>query len=152
MAGIKQKDLKDQLDWYSSTISNAVRTTSFGVIAAIWAIFTANGLSLGETGLFGASSQLLVRLAFVFASGALLSDILQYVSAYWMTSIGYDKYEVDLENDSSKKFFYNKECLGSWGCLLYSLGFVLFPLKLVLAIFSAFSFLFLAFGVSIDQS
>jgi hypothetical protein len=46
------------------------------VIAAIWAIFTAGGLYLLETGLFGVSSQLSVQFAFIFASGALLSDIL----------------------------------------------------------------------------
>lgn len=149
MAGIKKTELKAQLDWYSNSISNAVRTTSFGVIAAIWAIFTADGLSLSPTGLFGVSSQSSVQLAFIFASGALLSDILQYVSAYWMTSIGYSKYEADLENENEKKFFYSKECLGRWGHFLYNLGFLLFPLKLILAILSACSFVFLAFSVSI---
>lgn len=148
MAGIKKEELKGQLDWYSQSISNAVRTTSFAVIAAIWAIFTAGGLSLLETGLFGVSSQLSVQLAFIFASGALLSDILQYVSAYWMTNIGYGRFEADLERDNDKKFFYSKECLGSLGHFLYNLGFLLFPLKLILAILSACSFVFLAFSVS----
>ena len=149
MTSLSLKDLRNQLDWYSNSVSSAVRATSFGVIAAIWAVFTADGISLESSGLFGVSTHSSVRLAFIFAAGAFLTDILQYVAAYWMTSIGYDKFETVSSQNEKAKFYYNRENLGPYGVFLYRFSFVLFPIKLVLAILSAVAFLFLAFGVSV---
>lgn len=143
-------DLKKELHWYSGAVSNAVRTAAFGVIAAIWAIFTADGIVLQASGLFGMPTKISVRLAFIFSSGALLTDIVQYVSAYWMTSIGYGRFETRLSGDVSAKFIYNKVNLGSFGVFLYKLSFWLFPLKLIFAVLSALAFVFLAFGVDIS--
>ena len=149
MASLSLDELKKQLDWYSGSVSSAVRTTSFGVIAAIWAVFTADGISLQSSGLFGVPTHFSVRMAFVFAGGALLTDILQYVAAYWMTSIGFDKLEKASSQKKQVKFCYDRKNLGLFGAFLYKLSFVLFPCKLVLAILSAVAFLFLAFGVYI---
>ncbi len=142
-------DLKKELHWYSGAVSKAVRTAAFGVIAAIWAIFTADGIVLQASGLFGVSTNLSVRLAFVFSSAALLTDIVQYVSAYWMTNIGYGRFETKLSGNASAKFLYNTDNLGCFGLFLYKLSFWLFPLKLVFAVLSALAFLFLAFGVDV---
>jgi hypothetical protein len=149
MAGISYDDLKDQLNWYSSSVSSAVRTTAFGVIAAIWAVFTADGISLKEHGLFGVPTELSVKLAFIFAGGALLTDILQYVATYWMTSIGVDRWEANEADGKKVEFYYDRDNLGGFGTFLYRASFVLFPCKLVLAILSAVAFLFLAFGVTV---
>ena len=151
MTTLSLEDLRKQLDWYSSSVSSAVRATSFGVIAAIWAIFTADGISLESSGLFGVPTYLAVRLAFIFAAGALLTDILQYVAAYWMTSIGYDKFETASSKKEQATFSYDRENLGRFGVFLYRFSFILFPCKLVLAILSALAFLLLAFGVSVGE-
>lgn len=146
MSGLNTQQLRDQLNWYSTTISASVRTTAFGVIAAIWAIFTADDLTLTEVSFWGIQTSTSVKLAFIFASATLLADILQYVSSYWMYNIGIDKHEA-LENEQ-KEFFYNKECLGWRGILFYKLSFFLFPAKLILVVLSAASFLLLTFSVT----
>ena len=151
MAGLQREDLKKELDWYSSSISTVVRTTGFGVIAGIWALFTADGLVLADKGLFGVSTEIAVRFSFICASGALFCDIVQYVSAYWMTSIGYSKFETKLEVNNSEEFYYTKEYLGGWGKTLYSLVGVFFVFKLIFAVGAALSFVFLVFGVSPAQ-
>ena len=148
MPGLDLDDLKGQLNWYSSSVSSAVRTTAFGVIAALWAIFSAEGLSLSESGLFGLPTDFSVRWVFVFASAALLTDILQYVSAYWMTNICVDKYELAKESKPDIAFYYNDQCLGKFGHILYRLSFYLFPTKLILAIASSLLFVILVFGVT----
>lgn len=140
-------DLKEELHWYSGAVSNAVRTTAFGVIAAIWAIFTADGIVVQTSGLFDVPTKISVRLAFIFSSAALLTDLVQYVSAYWMTNIGYGRFEKRLSGDASAKFLYNTDNLGCFGVFLYKLSFWLLPLKLVFAVLSAVAFLFLAFGI-----
>ena len=152
MSGLDFDDLKEQLNWYSGAISSAVRTTSFGVIAAIWAIFTADGLTIKKATLFGLSTSDSVTAAFVCASGSLLADILQYVCAYWMTSICVDKFEVARENNKRVEFYYDRKCLGGFGLILYKVSFYLLPIKLILAIASAVSFVFVAFSVSLSIS
>ena len=149
MTTISLKDLGEQLNWYSSSVSSAVRATAFGVIAAIWAIFTADGISLESSGLLGVPTQSSVRSAFILAAGALFTDILQYVAAYWMTSIGYDKFEAVFSQNEQATFSYDRENLGRFGVFLYGCSFLLFRCKLVLAILSAVAFLFLAFGISV---
>jgi hypothetical protein len=95
-------------------------------------------------------THLSVRLAFIFAAGTLLTDILQYVAAYWMTSIGYDKFETATSKNKKATFCYDRKNLGRFGVFLYRFSFVLFPCKLVLAILSAVAFLFLAFAISVS--
>jgi hypothetical protein len=151
MGSLSYDDLKKQLDWYSASVSTAVRTTAFGVIAAIWAVFTADGISLNHNGLLGVPTSLSVKWAFVFAGGALMTDILQYVSAYWMTSIGFDRFEAAEEETNSVEFHYDSENLGIFGAFLYHVSFILFPCKLILAILSALAFLFLAFAVDVSS-
>ncbi len=68
MAGPEYKELQKDRDWYSEAVSKAVRATAFGIIAAIWAVFTADGIEILAKGLFGVPTSLLVKLAFVFAS------------------------------------------------------------------------------------
>ncbi len=150
MSRVTLEDLREQLNWYSGSVSSAVRTTSFGVIAAIWAIFTADGISLNANGLFDVPSYIYVRLTFVFAAAALFADILQYVTSYWMTSIGYDNYENTLAENKDAEFYYDDENLGLLGLALYKLGFLLFPAKLILSILSALIFFILAFGITIN--
>jgi hypothetical protein len=148
MAGLKTEELREQLNWYSTTVSASVRTTAFGVVAALWAIFTAEDLSLTEISIFGISTSTAVKLAFVFASSTLLADILQYVSSYWMYNIGMDKHETLNDGETKKDFYYNSECLGHFGIFLYKVSFYLFPAKLLLVVLSAASFLLLAFSVT----
>lgn len=148
MAGLSVGKLRDELNWYSTSVSASVRTTAFGVIAAIWAIFTADGLTLTDATTMGISTSMAVKFSFVFASAGLLADILQYISSYWMYSIGIDKHEAFLAKEKDKEFFYNKECLGLFGMFLYKFSFYLFPFKLGLVIFSAVCFLLVAFNVT----
>ena len=148
MPGIKLDDLKKQLDWYSNAVSTSVRTTAFGVIAAIWAVFTADGISISPTSIFGIETEIAVKLAFVFAGGALLTDILQYVAVYWMTNIGVDNWELAQSKKKQVEFYYDRANLGMWGLILYNVSFILFPCKLILAILSAVAFVFLAFSVT----
>lgn len=152
MPGMTLEKLHEELNWYSGSVSVAVRTTAFGVMAAIWAMFTAQGLELGHVGLFGIPTQNSIRFAFVFASLTLLADILQYVCAYWMTSICVDRLEDASEKGQDLQLYYNRDCLGGWGILLYRTSFILFPTKMILAILSALSFVALAFGVSWSPS
>ena len=149
MAKTSFDDLKKELNFFSGAVSGAVRTTAFGVIAAIWAIFTADGISLQQSGLFGVPTELLVKLAFVLAGGAILTDILQYVCSYYMTSMGVDRWDVAEEEGKEVDFAYDKDNLGAIGFYLYRASFLLFPVKLVLAILSAVSFFFIAFAVTI---
>jgi hypothetical protein len=148
MAGLNTEELREQLNWYSTTVSASVRTTAFGVIAALWAIFTADDLSLTEVTIFGISTSTAVKLAFIFASSTLLADILQYVSSYWMYNIGMNKHEASDVVENKKEFYYNSECLGKLGISLYNVSFYLFPAKLLLVVLSASSFLLLAFSVT----
>jgi len=148
MTSLNFDDLTEQLEWYSAAVSNAVRTTAFGVIAALWAIFTAQNLDLSETGLLATST--LVKMAFVFASSALLADMIQYIVVYWMTNICVDRFESKVQHSDEKDidFFYNSDCMGLFGFFLYKLSFYLLTSKLILAIASALTFLTLAFTIS----
>ena len=146
---ITLETLKNDLDSYSTTVSSTVRTTALGVIAALWAVFTADGIVVQATTIMEIPTNLAVRSAFVFSSAALLCDVIQYVSSYWMTSIGYDRFENIIDENKQAEFLYDKTNLGTFGVILYQLGFYLFPFKLALAIFSAVSFVFVAFGIDI---
>ena len=129
MADISFDDLKKELNWYSTSVSTAVRTTAFGVIAAIWAVFTADGITLNTDGVFGMPTDLYVKASFIFAGAALLVDILQYVASYWMTSIGVDNWEKAERNKQEVNFTYGKECLGRFGYFLYRVSFILFSIQ-----------------------
>ena len=52
------------------------------------------------------------------------------------------------QKDPEAQFYYEEKYLGGFGVFLYRLGFFLFPIKLILPIASAFSFVILAFSVS----
>jgi hypothetical protein len=119
------KRLKEDHQWVTNTISNSVRVISFGVIAAIWAVTTTDGISLQTTNWLGISTSLSAKFVFIFASGALLTDILHYIAFYRMNKIAYIKYENRLrdveEGDKEITFSYNEENLGCLGLFLYRL-------------------------------
>lgn len=138
-------DLKELFNWYSTAISTAVRTTSFGVIGAIWAVFTADGLSVETTGLLGVSTQDSVKAAFMLASAAIFADIFQYACGYFMSKVGMER----LQKNPTAKFSYNVDNLGCFGYALYRLSFALFLAKLMLAVSSAVAFFFVAFAISV---
>jgi len=152
MVEISYEKLTNELDGYSTAVSKGVRTAAFGTIAAIWAVATADGIALDETGLFGVSTDCLVRASFILAGAALLVDLLQYIAAYWMTSIGIDKWEKREASGKEVKFSYDKTNLGRNGLLLYRLSFVLFPLKLGLSVLAATAFFFFTFAVTLPKS
>ena len=148
MAGVSYDDLTKDLRWYSEAVSKGVRTTAFGTIAAIWAVFTADGIVLLPTALFGLPTSLLVKLAFIFASVTLLADVLQYIAALWMTNIGMDRLDKREEPGDTVELYYDRDNLGRLGITLYWLNFVLLPVKLILALAAGTSFVFFAFAVT----
>ena len=151
MAAISFDDLTKQFKEYSDLVSKGVRTVAFGTIAAIWAVATADGITLNQTGLFQIPTEYLVRASFVLAAAALLADLLQYITAYWMTSIGIDKWDEREAHGEKVEFYYDKKNLGCWGELLYKLSFKLLPLKLSLSVLGATAFLFLTVAVTVTK-
>lgn len=149
MAGVDFKALQKDLTWYSEAVSKGVRATAFGIIAAIWAVFSAEGIKLLANGLLGVPTGMLVRLAFIFASAALIVDVLQYISALWMTNIGMDRWEKRESAGEKVEFYYNRDNLGWFGMALYWLNYGLFPTKLILAVAGGLTFFFFAFAINV---
>ena len=148
MATVSFEDLQKDLHWYSEALSKGVRAMALGIIAGLWAIFTADGIELLPHGLVGLPTSLLVRLAFILASATLVVDLLQYIAALWMTNIGIDKWEGREDESEEVEFSYDQDHLGHFGLALYWLSFLLFPAKLILAVCGGLSFVALAFAVS----
>ncbi len=149
MAGLDFKALQKNQDWYSQAVSKGVRSTAFGIIAATWVVFTAEGIELLANGLLGVPTAVLVRLAFILASAVLIVDVLQYISALWMTSIGMDRWDKRESAGEKVEFYYDLDNLGWFGLALYWLNFGLFPIKLILAIAGGLSFFFFAFAITV---
>lgn len=139
--------LDESLNWYSDTVSKAVRTVAFGTIAGVWAVLTADRLTLTDTIAFGWSTSIVVTAAFVFSSFALLADIVQYVAAYKMTDIGIDRWEDKDSKGEPVEFYYDKVNLGRWGYFLYQLNYRLFRVKFALAILAGTAFVIFAFAI-----
>jgi hypothetical protein len=112
---------------------------------------SAERVILEPTALFSFSTPLLVKLAFVFASAALLVDLLQGISAFWMYYIGLEKWEQRKEEVETFSFAYDKEHLGRLGVVLYWSNTAFFPIKLILAILAGATFVCLAFAISISS-
>lgn len=53
---------------FSETLSKVVRSGALAIIAAIWAIFTAEGIRLAPSAAFEIQTQALVRASFVLVS------------------------------------------------------------------------------------
>ena len=149
MASLKYDELTDEYKWYAESVGKGVRIMALGTIAAIWAVMSADGVTLEGAGLFGLSTSGLVTAAFVFASGALFLDLLQGVSAFWMYYIGLEKWEVRKKEEKSFSFAYDKKHLGKFGVFLYWMNTVLFPGKLFLAILAGGTFVCLAFAITL---
>lgn len=148
---IPLRELISEYKSRSENITKAVRAMALGVIAALWAIFTAEGVTVADTGLFELSSDLLVKVSFVCATATLLTDLLHYCVVLWMTTIGIDRYEDRLSQGKKVEFFYDEENLGRFGYSLYWVGYWLFPAKVIIALFSGFSFVMMAFAVGLNQ-
>ena len=148
MPGVPLQALHENLAWYSEALTKSMRGMAFAVIGAIWAIFTAEGIKLGDHGFLGIDTDLLVRWAFVLSSGALIGDVLQYVAALGMTNIGIDRWDRRVGEGEDFVFYYDAENLGGLGMALYWASYTLFPLKLLLAIGGACCFFFLAFAIT----
>ena len=84
MTSIDYDELIAEYKWYAESVGKGVRAMALGTIAAIWAVMSADGITLNEAGLFGLCTSSLVTAAFVLASGALFLDFLQGVAAFWM--------------------------------------------------------------------
>jgi len=149
MADIKFDDLVNELKWFSEAVSKGVRATAFGTIAALWAVLSSDGVRLLDTALGGMPTSRLVSLAFIFASAALLVDMLQNVAALWMTNIGIDRWEAHEEDGETVTFDYNRENLGRFGLFLYWANYSLYPIKLLLAIFAGAVFVCFAFAITL---
>ncbi|MCG7974901.1 MAG: hypothetical protein JAZ16_07585 [Candidatus Thiodiazotropha taylori] len=150
MTDIKYEDVTEEYKWYAESVGKGVRAMALGTIGAIWAVLSADGVSLEDTALFGFPSQFLVKLAFVFASAALLSDLLQGITAFWMYHLGLEKWEKQERNNEEFTFAYDREHLGLFGILLYWSNTAFFPIKLILAIMAGATFVCLAFAVTLN--
>jgi hypothetical protein len=148
MAEVTFDDLTRELHWHSETVSKGVRATAFGTIAAIWAIYTADGIAIDEQTIFGLRSGVFTKWAFVLASGALLADILQYCCALWMYNIGINKCQSREASGEEFEFQYTRKYLGWFGAFLYHFSYWIYPAKLVMAIGGGFCFVFFAFAIS----
>jgi len=149
MASLKYDELTEEYKWYAESVGKGVRAMALGTIAAIWAVMSADGVTLEGAGLFGLSTSGLVTAAFVFASGALFLDLLQGVSAFWMYYIGLERWELREKEQKSFSFAYDKKHLGKFGVFLYWMNTVLFPGKLFLAILAGGTFVCLAFAITL---
>ena len=150
--GLTLDKLEGQLNWYSEAISKAVKTTALGIIAAIWAIFTADKLSINSTGLCGMPTDIAVQLAFVSAGGALLVNIIKDAANFWMTSIGYVRYEAQGKPRDEASFYYDEKNLGKFGQFLYRMDLWLFGFQLALAVLGACAFFTLVFAISVSTA
>ena len=135
MADIEFDDLVKELKWFSEAVSKGVRATAFGTIAALWAVLSADGVTLLDTALGGMPTSRLVSFAFIFASAALLVDMLQNIAALWMTNIGIDMWESREKVGETVTFGYDRENLGRFGLFLYWANYSLYPLKLLRGLF-----------------
>ena len=152
MSDMKYKEVTDEYKWYAESVGKGVRAIALGTIGAIWAVLSADGVSLGETALFELRTSSLVKLAFVFASSALLFDLLQGITAFWMYHIGLEKWEKRKTNKTKFSFLFDKEHLGELGVFLYWSNTAFFPLKLILALLAGTMFVCLTFAISLDAA
>ncbi len=146
---IERAKLDESLAWYSDAVSKGVRTIAFGSIAGIWAVLTADRLTLTDTVASGLNTSYVITATFVLSSLTLLVDIVQYIAAYSMTDIGIDRWEAEESNGESVEFYYDKANLGAWGFFLYKLNYRLFRVKLVLAILAGIAFVVFAFAIKL---
>jgi hypothetical protein len=152
MTDIKYEDVTNDYKWYAEFVGKGIRVISLGTIGAIWAVMSADGVILEDVALCGLSTSLLVKLAFVFASAALLFDLLQGVTAFWMYHIGLEIWEKREKNIEEFSFAYDEEHLGKFGVFLYWSNTVIFPIKLILAILAGIMFVSLTFAVSLNPA
>lgn len=152
MTDIKYKDVIDEYKWYAESIGKGVRAIALGTIGAIWAVMSAEGVILEDAGLFDFSTSILVKLTFVFASAALLFDLLQGITAFWMYHIGLEKWENKKKKIEEFSFAYDREHLGRFGVFLYWSNTAFFPTKLILAILAGATFVCLAFAISLSSA
>ena len=150
MESVEYDELNAEYKWYAESVGKGVRAMALGTIAAIWVVMSADGVTLKEAGLFALSTSGLVTAAFVFASGALVLDLLQGVAAFWMYYIGLEKWEVRKKNNESFSFAFDKRHLGNFGVFLYWMNTLLFPGKLFLAILAGGTFVCLAFAITLS--
>ncbi len=152
MTDIKYEDVTSEYKWYAESVGKGVRAIALGTIGAIWAVMSAEGIILEDTALFGFSTPFLVRLAFVFASAALVFDLLQGITAFWMYHIGLEKWEKRKKKKEEFSFAYDREHLGRLGVFLYWSNTAFFPSKLILAILAGVTFVCLAFAISLGST
>jgi len=145
---ITRDELDKQLEWFTDTVSKGVRTISFGTIAGVWAVLSADRLTLAPN-VFWTPTGWIVTGAFVLASLTLLLDILQYVAAYRMTDIGIDRWEQREQAGEKVQFKYDKENLGAWGLFLYRANFRLLKWKLITAVATGVVFAWFAFSIQL---
>lgn len=150
MHGIPFEELVDSNKVFSDAVGRGVRIIAFGVIAAVWAVLTADRISLASTGLWGLSTPALVTYTFIFASTTLLADIVQYVAAYWMTSIGINRWDAAEQAGKEIEFFYNKTNLGTLGICLYWLNRATLFVKIMLALAAGATFVALSIAIELS--
>ena len=149
---MEYKEVVSEYKWFAESVGKAVRVISLGTIGAIWAVMSADGVTLENTALFTIPTAFLVKFAFVFASAALLFDLLQGVTAFWMYHIGLEKWDNREDVDEKFSFAYDREHLGRFGVFLYWSNTACLPCKLILAILAGVMFVCLAFAVSLSST
>lgn len=141
---IEIRDIRKELDTYSSRLSSGVRFLALGIIGGVWAILTADNITLA-TSIFFLKTKYLLTTTFASAVLALGLDLIQYLFAYEVHSKAHDYLE---EHKASNGFEYSEGTLGRCVFQLYTAGHKLFYFKLYVLAVSAFSFLLLTFGIS----
>ena len=147
--GVSLETLRIQYKWFTEALTKSIRLGVLSIIAALWALLTADKISLNATAPFGFDTNVLGHGVFLFAGTAILLDFLQYISTVWMTSIGIDRYEISLGEDENADFSYDEEHLGCWGITLYSVSTWFFVLKMLAAFLCFMSFIVLTFAIDL---
>jgi len=135
------KAIQDDKDYLSETLGKGLRMGALAVFGGLWAMLSADGLTLAKTTLLGLSTSYAVTAAFSFGAAVLLFDGLQYAAGYWKDHLLLRRLEAFRRaNGSEPAWTISRQTVGGWVMFLHWGRLWLFTVKIACGLFALLMF------------